>query len=36
MIMTLTTHYKTIAVGDCRGGILFYAYDEVVNQYLLY
>ncbi|GJV62208.1 cleavage/polyadenylation specificity factor [Tanacetum coccineum] len=28
MIMTLTTHYKTIAVGDCRDGILFYAYDE--------
>lgn len=28
MIMTLTTHFTTIAVGDCRDGILFYAYYE--------
>ncbi|KAI3798383.1 hypothetical protein L1987_33658 [Smallanthus sonchifolius] len=28
MIMTLTTHFTTIAVGDCRDGVLFYAYYE--------
>ncbi|KAI7736980.1 hypothetical protein M8C21_005393 [Ambrosia artemisiifolia] len=28
MIMTLTTHFTTIAVGDCRDGVLFYAYNE--------
>ena len=31
MIMTLTTHFTTIAVGDCRDGILFYAYYEVAS-----
>lgn len=28
MIMTLTAHFTTIAVGDCRDGILFYTYHE--------
>ncbi|KAL8201565.1 hypothetical protein R6Q57_010712 [Mikania cordata] len=28
MIMTLTTHFTTIAVGDCRDGVLFYSYNE--------
>ncbi|XP_076946494.1 DNA damage-binding protein 1b-like [Bidens hawaiensis] len=28
MIMTLTTHFTTIAVGDCRDGVLLYAYSE--------
>ncbi|KAF5768731.1 putative cleavage/polyadenylation specificity factor, A subunit [Helianthus annuus] len=28
MIMTLTTHFTTIAVGDIRDGVLFYAYNE--------
>ncbi|XP_057486313.1 uncharacterized protein LOC130772478 isoform X5 [Actinidia eriantha] len=28
MIMTLTTHFTRIAVGDCRDGILFYTYHE--------
>ncbi|KAL7603877.1 hypothetical protein Lser_V15G20005 [Lactuca serriola] len=32
MIMTLTTHFTTIIVGDCRDGILFYAYYEKVEQ----
>lgn len=29
MITSLTTHFTTIAVGDCRDGVLFYAYHEV-------
>nr|XP_043631763.1 splicing factor 3B subunit 3 [Erigeron canadensis] len=32
MIMTLTTHFTTIAVGDCRDGILFYAYYEDLKK----
>lgn len=29
MITSLTAHFTTIAVGDCRDGVLFYAYHEV-------
>lgn len=29
MITTLTAHFTTIAVGDCRDGVLFYTYQEV-------
>lgn len=29
VIMTLTAHFTTIAVGDCRDGILFFTYHEV-------
>ncbi|PQQ21314.1 splicing factor 3B subunit 3 [Prunus yedoensis var. nudiflora] len=28
MITSLTAHFTTIAVGDCRDGVLFYAYHE--------
>ncbi|KAL3534006.1 hypothetical protein ACH5RR_007527 [Cinchona calisaya] len=28
VVMTLTTHFTRIAVGDCRDGILFYSYHE--------
>lgn len=29
MIMSLTTHFTRIAVGDCRDGVVFYSYQEV-------
>lgn len=30
MIRTLTAHFTRIAVGDCRDGILFFSYHEVL------
>lgn len=34
MIMSLTACYTRIAVGDCRDGILFYAYHVVCDNIL--
>lgn len=32
MIMSLTSYFTRIAVGDCRDGILFYSYHEVSGE----
>jgi hypothetical protein len=32
IITSLTTYFTRIAVGDCRDGILFYSYHEVISK----
>lgn len=34
MITSLSVHLSRIAVGDCRDGILFYTYQEVLQAFI--